>query len=80
MIQNNDYIHYRRFVIRVIPEYLSTEERLARNEWRAIVKSWRYLARYNKAGFEGFEAEGFQSKEQALEDAENRIDAILDSL
>lgn len=77
---NDEYQRYQGYVIKVFPEYLSTEERLARNEWRAIIKSWRYSARYNRAGFKSFEAEGFQSKEQAIEDAENRIDAILDSL
>jgi len=69
---------YYGFHIQICPNYESTESRLRRGDWRAVIVGYSYSVRYR--GKACFQSNGFSSCEQAYQDAENRIDAILDSL
>ena len=71
---------YKGFWIRVFPMLAPTEERVARGDWQSKILGYRYTIRdQGKVGF-CCEAEGFPTEEMALLDAENRIDAQIDSL
>lgn len=70
---------FKGFIIKVSPVFESTESRLARKDWQSKVLSYSYIVRPAKGG-KSFEGEGFETEEQAEDEAIERILAILDSL
>lgn len=72
---------YKGFWIRVYPVIEPTEKRVARGDWQSKILGYRYtIRRAKRATGLSCEAEGFATEEMALQDAENRIDAQIDSL
>lgn len=58
-----------------MPEFESTESRLARGDWRSRIVSWQYTARKKGSGSKhNFFHEGFATEEQAIADFKRRVD------
>lgn len=79
------WIYYRGFRYEICPVFETTEQRVARGDWRSKVVAY-YFILYMPRG-SGFmrmrgqiEPEEFDSKETAEQAAEASIDAIADSL